>query len=75
MKNLSFFSLKPVFFLLAYFREAKDRIGSFVSFFLIIINLNMVISKFLGLIDLIKAFIFLIYKFSKVIIIYKDVIR
>ena len=52
--------------------KAKQSIYSSVVFFLIIINLKIIIKEFLDLIDLIKAQTFHIYKLTKFVIVYKN---
>ena len=53
-------------------RETKPSVGNFIGFFQITIDLEVIIRKILGLIDLTKAQIFCIYKSTDIIILYKN---
>ena len=72
MRNLSILKFKIIIFTLIFLKKIKKSIYNYIYFFLIIINKKVVIKKLLGLINLIKAEIFYIYKLVKVDIIYKD---
>ena len=72
MRNLSILKFKIIIFTLIFLKKIKKSIYNYIHFFLIIINKKVVIKKLLGLINLIKAEIFYIYKLVKVDIIYKD---
>lgn len=60
------------FLCLAFLKEIRRGISDSISFFLMIIDLKIVLQKFLGLKDFKKAQTFYIHKWVEVIIIYKD---
>ena len=72
MKNLSILISKHFFLGLASLEEVRQSISYSISFFLIIIDLKVISKKLLGLVDLIKAQIFRIYKLTEVIMVIKD---
>ena len=72
MKNLSILISEHFFLDLASLGEARPSISSNISFFLTIIDLEVVLKEFLALTDLMKAWVFCIYKAMKVIIVNKN---
>lgn len=54
------------------FKKVRKSVCRFTSFFLIITNLNVVIKELLDPMNLTKTQNFFIYKFAKIIIIYKN---
>lgn len=72
MKILGIFSLKICFFILVSLKKAINSVYSFIIFFLIVIDLKVVMKEFLNLKNLKKAQISYIHKFRKIIIVYKD---
>ena len=76
MKNLSVFSLKLFFLIMASVRKVKEGVCSSVCFALLIINLKVVIREFLSPMDLSGAQTLCIHELAEVIVVgeYKDFI-
>ena len=72
MKNLTILILKLIFFILTFLKNLWQGICSCIYFALVVINLEIVLKKFLGLIDLLRAQTLYIYKITEVIIVYED---
>lgn len=69
MKNLAIFSSKSDFFDLASREKVGQSICNFIDFFLIIIDLKMVLRELLSLVDQSRAQILYIYETTKVVIV------
>lgn len=76
MQNFDVFGLEDFFFFCTLLRVLKLYINSFICLTLIIINLELISKKFLGLTDLFKAQTFNIHKPPKIVIVdeYKNFI-
>ena len=72
MKNLSILISERFFRSLASLWEAKQSISHSISFFLMIINLKVVLKEFLGPVDLTRAQAFCIHELTEVIIVSED---
>ncbi len=72
MENLEVLISESIFFDLAFLGEVRQGISRSISFSLIIIDLKVVLRKFLGLADLIKAQAFGIQELREVIMVSKD---
>lgn len=62
MKNLEVFIVKSFFLSLAFLSKAIQGISRNISFFLTIIDLEVVLREFLGFVDLMRAQAFSIYE-------------
>ena len=71
ISNLSSLSLNFFFSIVILLTKAKQSGCNFINFLLIIINLEVIIKKFLNLKNLIRAQIFYVYKLIKVFILYE----
>ncbi len=72
MKNLEILICESFFLDLAFLKEVRQTISYSISFSLTIIDLEVVLREFLGLVDLIKAQTLYIYELKEVIIVNKD---
>ncbi len=72
MKNLSILISERFFLGLASLWEAKQSISRSISFSLTIIDLEVVLRKFLGSTDLMRAQAFYIYELTEVVMVSKD---
>ncbi len=72
MKNWGVLISESLFFGLTSLGEARQNISHSISFFLIIIDLEVVSREFLSLTDLTKAQAFCIHKSMEVIIVNKN---
>ncbi len=72
MKNLGVFIAKSLFFDLASLREVRQGTSRNISFFLTIIDLEVISRELLGLADLMRAQAFWIYESTEFIIVSKD---
>lgn len=71
MKNPSVFGSEFFFLILIPLRKTKKSICSSISYYLTIINLKIIMRKFLGPLDLLKTQVLHIYKLTEVIIVYE----
>lgn len=72
MKNLGILIFESLFLGLALLTEARQGINRNISFFLTIIDLNVISKQFLGLVDLAKAYFLHIYYSTEIVMIIKD---
>ncbi len=72
MKNLSILIFKYFSLGLTFLREVKQSISCSISFFQIIINLEVISREFLSLTDLAKTQIFCMNKLTGVIMVSKN---
>ena len=71
MKDLTFFSLKFISFILIFLKIFLQNICSCICFALLIFDLKKIPKKLLGLANLFKAQIFYIIEAINIIVIYK----
>ena len=76
LNDFCIFSLKNFLLVLASLRVVEQRISSFISLTLAIIDAEMVAGQLLGLVDLVEAQILCIYKLTQIVMIgqYQDFI-
>ena len=72
MKNLSILILKHFFLGLASLGEVKQSIHRNISFFLTIIDLEVILKELLGSADLTRAQAFCIHELTKVVLVSKN---
>lgn len=72
MKNLGIFISESLFFKLIPLEKTWYSVYSYICFFLIILNLEMVSGELLGPINLLRAKTFGIHKLTEVIVVNKD---
>lgn len=69
---MAILSLELIFFILTFIKKSQQNIYSYICFVLAIVDLKVILKKFLGLAIKPEARIFYIYKVTKIIVIYKD---
>ena len=72
MNNLAILSLKLMFFIFAFLEKPQQSIDKYIYFALVIVDLEMILRKLLGLADLFRAQTLYIYKAIKIVLICED---
>ena len=72
MQNLDVYGVGGVFFLRSPLRVLRQRIGSSVCLALAVVDLEVILRKFLSSADLSGAQTFCIHKTTKVVVVCKD---